>query len=109
MKNNNSILKGLKGNKNGNWKGGVHNRSDGYVLIRIGVIPRKNKGTRYRLQHRIVMEQHLGRTLLRSEIIHHINGIKNDNRIENLKVMTQAEHAKQDYELRKKNEKGQLL
>lgn len=54
----------------------------------MGSFPKSHKGARYKL---------------------HINGIKNDNRIENLLVMTQAEHAKQDYFLRKRNEKGQLL
>lgn len=38
------------------------------------------------------MEQYIGRKLTKDEIVHHINGIKNDNRIENLQIMTRTEH-----------------
>lgn len=44
------------------------------------------------LTHRKVMEEHLGRKLLPTEQVHHINGDRFDNRIENLQVVTQEEH-----------------
>lgn len=53
--------------------------------------------------HRHIMEQHIGRKLLPTEIVHHINGDKLDNRIENLQIVSRSEHNKIHGFLKKKS------
>lgn len=63
----------------------------GYVYIRVRNHPYTTKSG-YILEHRFVMEKHLGRYLKQNELIHHINGIRNDNRIENLAITNANKH-----------------
>jgi hypothetical protein len=56
-------------------------------------------------EHRLVVERWLGRYLRPEELIHHRNQIKTDNRIENLQVVTNAEHMIIHHRLRLKNQR----
>lgn len=65
--------------------GGWRVNSDGYVVCKIP------KTSKVLLQHRVVMEEHLGRSLLPWENVHHINGVRDDNRIENLELWSKSQ------------------
>jgi hypothetical protein len=83
----------LPGPDNPNWKGGRVVASNGYVLIRVGKDHPLADVRGYAYEHRIVAAQMMGRNLDAGEIIHHKNGVKTDNRPENLEVvMGNAEH-----------------
>lgn len=75
------------GASNGNWKGGRSIASNGYVLIRVGKDHHLADVRGYAYEHRLVAEQKLGRRLTKDEITHHINGVKTDNRPENIEIV----------------------
>jgi HNH endonuclease len=86
-----TIAKGhLKGPKHYMWKGGRAINTHGYVLVRMPDHPKAHAG--YVLEHRLVMEAYLGRYLESWEDVHHINANRQDNRIENLKLMLHRDH-----------------
>lgn len=85
------------GEKHPNWKGGRYISSTGYVYILCKEDhPRalkKGNNSHYVPEHYLVMEKHIGRELAKNETVHHLNGIKSDNRIENLMLcQSQSEH-----------------
>lgn len=82
------------GEKAANWKGGKKTNYKGYVLVLNKEHPRANRNGGYVFEHILIMEQYLGRYLNDDEIVHHLNEIKDDNRIENLELMTVGEHTK---------------
>lgn len=83
----------ITGENHGQWKGGRYKSSSGYIWVLVPGHP-FGKDYGYVREHRLVMEKHLGRYLLPTEIIHHINEIKDDNRIENLMLLSsKGEHS----------------
>ena len=83
----------IKPEDHSRWKGGRY-ECRGYVLIKKKGHP-KSDPRGYVPEQILVMEQHIGRNLTKEEVVHHVNEVKNDNRIENLLLMSNnSEHTK---------------
>jgi len=81
------------GEKNGSWKGGFTYHTKGYRMLRVATgekLPTGNLKYGYVFEHILVMEEVLGRMLAKHENVHHKNGVKDDNRIENLELWAVA-------------------
>ncbi len=94
----NRILK--VGSKNPAWKGGKIKDVYGYVLVRVNSLSEReqelarvmNTNRGYIKEHRIIMASKLGGPLEENEEVHHRNGMKDDNRIENLEIVIKKAH-----------------
>ena len=75
---------------NSNWRGGRTRHKRGYLMVWAPEHPRSGKGS-YVFEHVLVMEEALGRRLLPGENVHHRNGVKDDNRLENLELWTRPQ------------------
>jgi len=96
------------GAENGNWQGGKTLHQRGYVYTTAPDHPRQHNG--YVFEHIIVAEKMLGRHLNDSEVVHHKNGDRADNRPENLKVFSStAEHTRYHARDLKRGERGRWI
>lgn len=68
-------------------------RRDGYIAIYVPDHPYSSKEG-YVMEHILVMENAIKRYITKDEVVHHINHIRSDNRLENLQLMSYSEHAK---------------
>lgn len=78
------------GKKCPNWKGGI-TYSEGYAYVKTPKHP-THKDNSYILRSHLVLEKHMGILLTSNDIVHHINGIKDDDRIDNLQLLSRSQH-----------------
>lgn len=97
-----------RGENNPMWAGGRKIGKGGYILVWRPDHPHANTQG-YVSEHRLVMEEHIGRFLEPTEIVHHINKDRQDNRIENLQLLeSNSAHAKLESFLRNRDELGRF-
>ena len=90
-----------KGEKHWAWNGGRMKSTHGYINILNPDHPNCNNAG-YVMEHRLVMEEKIGRILKKHEAVHHINGIKDDNRPENLFIFyTNKDHKHFHFQIKK--------
>lgn len=86
----------LTGEHNPNWKGGRWKDTKGYISIKLqpdDFFYSMARDDGYVMEHRLVMAKTLGRCLKPSEVVHHLNGIPDDNRLKNLVVLSSKKHS----------------
>jgi hypothetical protein len=82
-----------KGELSHNWSGGRWINRDGYVMVYITESTKdyvRSSSRTYELEHVLVMSKFLNRKLTADETVHHINGIRDDNRLENLELWSSS-------------------
>lgn len=85
--------KDKRGENNPKWRGGEISDGHGRVLVYSPHHPNPSYCGTHVYRYRLVVEAAIGRHLVKGEIVHHKNGIKDDDRLENLELMTQSQHA----------------
>ena len=103
-----------KGKKPWNWTGKPVLASNGYVLVHVGKKHHLADVRGYAYEHRVVAEKKLGRRLRKREQVHHLNGRRADNSIDNIVVMKtilhhRVEHRRRDSRLRRPGDRNPLV
>ncbi len=88
----NRVKKGKRKEQSPNWKGGKYISSDGYLMIYTKERTSKSGWDCYKKEHTLKMEEKIGRNLTKKDRVHHINGNKLDNDIDNLYLCTEPQH-----------------
>jgi hypothetical protein len=85
-----AVFRDLRAERYGNWKDGRTHHKAGYIMVHAPGHPRAISSS-YVFEHIMVAEEILGRYLLAGESVHHRNGIRDDNRPENLELWTRPQ------------------
>ena len=83
------------GSNNSRWTGGKQRHNKGYITVKLQPDDFFFSMTHqygYVMEHRLVIAKHIGRCLHSWEIVHHRNGIKDDNRLENIQLVSELGH-----------------
>jgi hypothetical protein len=97
------------GKNNPNWKGGRRKSHNGYIYIFVGTDNPLADKRGYAAEHRIVADRKIRRPLLTSEHIHHLNGVRSDNRMKNIQIETNSTHAALHVKTRKRDWHGKYI
>ena len=94
--------------KTGRWNKGKLMSAEGYVKIRVGKTHPFSDPNGYIYEHKLVIISAYGIEYIKGKIIHHINGDKTDNRLENLEVISRCSHNKHHNTERGRDKKGRF-
>lgn len=97
--------RGLRKRNDYEFGGHEKKRRDGYIKVYVPEHPNSTKDG-YVMKHILVIEKEIGRYLLPGECVHHRNRVRDDNRLENLALMTKEEHAA--LHMRERHEKRRI-